>query len=81
MVKNPKNDDRHLFLVQADVQLGKGEDVAAYAEYLKDMREFINGHSEYDLFVLDCGDIVGNALSLFLHINRHRTCWMSLCIE
>ena len=65
LVKNPRNDDRHLFLVQADVQLGKGEDVAAYAEYLKDMREFINRHSEYDLFVLDCGDIVGNALSLF----------------
>ena len=46
----------------------KGEDVAAYAEYLKDMREFINRHSEYDLFVLDCGDIVGNALSLFSFI-------------
>ena len=27
LVKNSKNDDKHLFLVQADVQLGKDEDV------------------------------------------------------
>ena len=81
LVKNSKNDDKHLFLVQADVQLGKDEDVTAYSEYLRDVKEFVDKCSKYDLFMLDCGDIVGNALSLFPHIKKHRTCWMSLCIE
>lgn len=65
LVKNSKNDDKHLFLVQADVQLGKDEDVTAYSEYLRDVKEFVDKCSKYDLFMLDCGDIVGNALSLF----------------
>ena len=68
LVKNSKNDDKHLFLVQADVQLGKDEDVTAYSEYLRDVKEFVDKCSKYDLFMLDCGDIVGNALSLFFLI-------------
>ena len=63
LVKNSKNDDKHLFLVQADVQLGKDEDVTAYSEYLRDVKEFVDKCSKYDLFMLDCGDIVGNAVS------------------
>lgn len=79
--QNSKNDDKHLFLVQADVQLGKDEDVTAYSEYLRDVKEFVDKCSKYDLFMLDCGDIVGNALSLFSSYKKDRTCWMSLCIE
>ena len=61
--------------------LEKDEDVTAYSEYLRDVKEFVDKCSKYDLFMLDCGDIVGNALSLFSSYKKDRTCWMSLCIE
>ena len=65
LTKNAKNDNEHCFLVQADVQVGKQQDIDGYSEYLKDEKQFVDQHADSDLFLLDCGDIVGNTLSLF----------------
>lgn len=66
LLKNPKDDNRHTFLVQADVQATSEKDIAGYRAYLQDVQELLrtsDGQSE--VFGIDCGDIVGDSPQLF----------------
>lgn len=66
LIKNSKNDIDHIFLVQSDVQVAKESDIAGYVKYLQDVHQYINKQVKNDeLFILDCGDIVGNTPSFF----------------
>ena len=65
LTKNPKNDNKHICLVQSDVQVAKASDIEGYVKYLKDVRQFVDKQKNSDIFVLDCGDIVGNAPAIF----------------
>ncbi len=66
LVKNSKTDDKHLFFVQADVQLTKKAELKGYEKHLDDMKQYLKDNENgRDAFVLDCGDIVGNVLTLF----------------
>lgn len=65
LIKNAKNDNKHIFLVQADVQVSKESDIQGYLNYVNDVRQFTETRKEQDVFVLDCGDIVGNNHALY----------------
>ena len=66
LMKNSRNDNKHTFIVQADVQVSKEKDIEGYVQYLKDLRQYIDQKKKNsDVFVLDCGDIVGNTPSLY----------------
>mgnify|MGYP002325503231 FL=1 len=66
LIKNPRNDTDHIFLVQADAQVTSEDDVRAYAEFLKDMKQHVQPYTgKKDVFGIDCGDIVGDTPSLY----------------
>lgn len=66
LIKNPKTDYKHVFVVQADVQVTSEENVQRYAEFLKDMKSYLSSYrKECDVFGIDCGDIVGDKPSLY----------------
>lgn len=65
--KNPRNDDRHVFTVQSDVQMTCGDDLKSYTEFLPDITDYLKPYEKkkWDVFGIDCGDIVGDTPSLF----------------
>ena len=65
LIRNPRNDHKHLFVVQADVQVTSKDDLEEYTKVLNDCRETVKTYSDYDIFGLDCGDIVGDTPSLY----------------
>lgn len=61
LLKNQKTDEKHVFVVQADVQVTSEENIQEYAKFLKDMRSYLSSYQKkYDVFGIDCGDIVGD---------------------
>lgn len=64
LLKNPKDDSRHRFLVQADIQVTSMDDISAYKGFLKDMKAYKDTVSE-DIMGFDVGDIVGDTPSLY----------------
>lgn len=66
LIKNPKNDLKHCFLVQADVQVTSEEDLHQYKDILHDMINYQKSLPQnQDFFGIDCGDIVGDTPSLY----------------
>ena len=66
LIKNKRSDERHLFLVQADVQVTGEPDLRQYQVSLKDMRQYIDENTDgRDIFGIDCGDMVDNNASLY----------------
>ncbi|PWG81751.1 calcineurin-like phosphoesterase C-terminal domain-containing protein [Pararcticibacter amylolyticus] len=63
--KNPKDDSRHVFFAQADVQVTKPSELHLYESLLEDCRQLAGDYKDQDLFGLDCGDIVGDMPELF----------------
>lgn len=64
--RNPLDDNRHLFTVQADAQVTSMQDIQEYAKFLEDMRERLAGErGRRDVFGIDCGDIVGDSPHLY----------------
>lgn len=63
--KNPKQDNRHLFLAQADVQLIDTACLRQYNEMIPDCIELIRHNRKLDIFGVDCGDIVGDTHGLY----------------
>lgn len=55
--KNPKNDKRHLVIVEADVQAGKKEHWQKYGPVVADCKNLIGTYRDRDVFALSCGDI------------------------
>ncbi len=65
LMKNPKNDTRHTFLVQTDVQVTSKDDLKQYSTLLDDCRQLLKQFPDRDVFGFDCGDIVGDNPALF----------------
>lgn len=63
--KNPMNDDKHMCIVQADVQLTSTDDLESYKTILDDCNELMKKYPKTDIFGIDCGDIVGDTPSLY----------------
>ena len=66
LLENKYDDNMHVFAVQADVQVTSEKDIRSYAEYLKDMKEYLMPYrKKCDVFGVDCGDMVGDSPQLF----------------
>lgn len=64
--ENLHNDNSHMFVVQADVQMSSEEHVVGYIDYLDKLKLYLDTTAKKrDVFVLDCGDIIGNTPSIF----------------
>ena len=64
--KNPLDNGRHVFTVQADAQMTTEGEVAEYSDFLKDHDEFLKPYKgKVDVFGLDVGDIVGDSPQLY----------------
>lgn len=61
---NPKDDKRHKFIVQADVQMSDDKDLNQYKAFLPKCSDFIVQNSDIDIFGFDCGDISGDNLDI-----------------
>lgn len=62
--KNPNDDRRHTFAVEADVQVTSKADLDKYSAVLADRNASL-GRAEGDRFVLGCGDITGDSPQLY----------------
>jgi hypothetical protein len=66
LLKNPKDDTKHVFLAQADVQLTDNDCLDTYKRMLPDCINLIRQeYAAQDVFGVDCGDIVGDTPALF----------------
>lgn len=62
--KNEKDDNKHMFIVQTDVQMANESDLDLYKKLLPAGAEFINKNRNTDIFGFDCGDITGDNLGI-----------------
>lgn len=66
LIRNPVNDNKHVFFAQADVQVTSQEDLAAYRkEVVGDMLAHLDAYRGQDVFGIDLGDMVGDMPGLF----------------
>ena len=63
--KNPKGDDKHVFFVQADIQVTSEKDLDTYNSVVTDCKQLIKENADKDIFGVDCGDIVGDSPLLY----------------
>lgn len=63
--RNPRDDNKHTFFVQADVQMSDQSDLDLYKKLLPAGAEYIiNKKRDTETFGFDCGDISGDNLSI-----------------
>lgn len=65
--KNPKGDNRHLMIMEADVQAGKKEHWAKYAPIIDDCKKTAESYPDRDIFTITCGDIFWDTPKLFFN--------------
>lgn len=66
LIKNPLDNGKHIFTVQADAQMTSEGEIAEYSDFLKDHDEFLKPYrGKVDIFGLDAGDIVGDSPHLY----------------
>lgn len=66
LLRNPVDDDHHVFFAQADVQVTSREELATYRkEVVSDMRSHLSLFKGRDVFGVDLGDMVGDMPDLF----------------
>lgn len=70
--KNPRDDRRHVFLTQADIQVVSEDELCLYDEQVADARQHLRQFADRDCFVLDAGDVVGDHPELYESSLRHR---------
>ncbi|GAE86251.1 hypothetical protein JCM10512_4748 [Bacteroides reticulotermitis JCM 10512] len=63
--KNPKDDNKHLFVLEADVQAGLKKHWELYAPIVDDYRQLIAEYTDRDIFGLNCGDIFWDTPATF----------------
>lgn len=64
LVKNPRDDIRHIVMTHADPQLYKMDNFKTYQKILDDCKELIADNNK-DIFGIDCGDLVGDKPELY----------------
>lgn len=65
LAKNPCNDMKHTFMVHADAQLFKEDNLKPYNRILDDCVSFIQSKKQEEVFGIDCGDLVGDKPELY----------------
>lgn len=72
LVKNKKNDKKHVFMTQADIQVVNEDELCLYDEQVADAKEHFKQFKDRDIFAIDCGDVVGDHPELYQSSLRHR---------
>lgn len=72
LVKNKKNDKKHVFMTQADIQVVNEDELGLYDEQVADAKEHFKQFKDRDIFAIDCGDVVGDHPELYQSSLRHR---------
>lgn len=72
LVKNKKNDRKHAFMAEADIQVVAEEELGEFDRQIADAREHFATLGNIDVFGIDCGDIVGDHPELYRSSLRHR---------
>ncbi len=72
LVKNPRDDSRHAFMTQADIQVVAEEELEEYDRQVADVVDHVKTLGDIDIFGLDCGDIVGDHPELYPSSLKHR---------
>lgn len=73
LVKNKKDDKKHVFMTQADIQVVNEDELCLFDEQVADAREHFKQFSKNDVFAIDCGDVVGDHPELYESSLRHRS--------
>lgn len=73
LIKNSKDDRRHVFMTQSDVQVVSEDELCLYDKQVADAREHFGRFDDLDVFGLDCGDVVGEHPELYQSSLRHRS--------
>ena len=60
LVKNKKNDKKHVFMTQADIQVVNEDELCLFDEQVADARDHFKQFGKNDVFAIDCGDVVGD---------------------
>lgn len=72
LIKNPKDDSRHVVYVQTDVQVIEERELDLYDLQVDDvLKELKQYEKKYDIFGIDCGDIVGDHPELYQSSLKH----------
>src|SRR5574344_1834567 len=58
-------DKHHIFIAQADVQVTSNKELDMYEPIVKDINEYVKRLRRFDIFGVDCGDMVGDSPQLF----------------
>ncbi len=72
LLKNKKDDNRHVFMTHADVQVVAEEELGMFDTQIDDAREHFAQFKNVDVFGIDCGDVVGDHPELYESSLRHR---------
>lgn len=73
LIKNKKNDKKHAFMAQADIQVVSEDELCMYDEQVAEAKEHFKQFNDRDIFAIDCGDVVGDHPELFESSLRHRS--------
>ncbi len=73
LIKNKKNDKKHVFMTQADIQVVNEDELGLFDEQVADAREHFKQFNKQDVFGIDCGDVVGDHPELYESSLRHRS--------
>lgn len=72
LIKNKKDDSRHVIYVQTDVQVVEERELGMYDVQADDARSHLKQYAKnYDMFGIDCGDIVGDHPELYPSVQAH----------
>lgn len=72
LLKNPKDDRRHAFMTQSDIQVVAEDELCLYDGQINEAREYFKQFDDRDVFGIDCGDVVGEHPELYHSSLVHR---------
>ena len=73
LIKNKKDDKKHVFMTQADIQVVNEDELGIFDQQVADAREHLSQFKKLDIFGIDCGDVVGDHPELYESSLRHRS--------
>ncbi len=69
--KNKTNDLKHVLLVHTDPQFHKAANFVQYKKIIADTKKTVADYKDFEVFGIDCGDLVGDKPDLYAHYIDH----------
>lgn len=72
LIKNKKDDRKHVAYVQTDVQVVEERELGMYDAQVDDVKKELKQYAkDYDIFGIDCGDLVSDHPELYPSTHKH----------